>query len=175
MKYFIILLYLAISAVADTYNTDIIRIHTKVFPKILLLDTEIDQKLVDGAIKVIILYTEEDIKIANTLKEEMLHLYPLLKDYPFQVVIREYKHFDETEAVTAYYQLLGNKESVMSVNESANKNSLITFSYDKSYLDYGTLMSLNISNSVSPYLNLASLKQSNIILNNIIYKIAKIK
>ena len=175
MKYLIILFCLVFSAVADNYNIEMIDIHAKVFPKILLVDTKIDEKLVNGAIKVIILYTEEDIKIANSLKAEMLRFYPLLKGHPFQVVIKEYKEFDATEAVTAYYQLLGDKESIMSVNESAQKNSLITFSYDKSYLDYGTLMSLYISNSVSPYISLESLKQSNIILDNIIFKIAKIK
>lgn len=170
-----ILLYLTLSVVADTYNADIISIHAKVFPKILLIDTKIEEKLVDGAIKVVILYTEDDIKIANTLKEEMFRLYPLLRGHPFQVATKEYKEFDATEAVTAYYQLLGDKESVMSVNQSAQKNSLITFSYDRSYLDYGTLMSLYISDKVSPYISLESLKQSNIILDNIIYKIAKIK
>ncbi len=175
MRYLILLFCLVFSAVADNYNTEIIGIHAKVFPKILLIDTKIDEKLVNGAIKVIILYTEEDIKIANSLKEEMLSFYPSLKEHPFQITVKEYKEFDATEAVTAYYQLLGDKESVLSVNKSAQENSLITFSYDKNYLDYGTLMSLYISNKVSPYISLESLKQSNIILDNVIYKIAKIK
>lgn len=175
MKYLIILLSLLLSAATDIYNMDIIHIHAKVFPKLLLIDTEVEEKLVNGAIKIIIFYTEEDIKIANTLKEEMLHLYPLLKEYPLEVVIKEYKQFDATEAATAYYELLGEKESVIGVNQSAQKNSLITFSYDEDYLDYGTLMSLQINNKVAPSLSLESLKKSNIILRNIIYKIAKIK
>ena len=153
----------------------IIDIHAKVFPKILFTDTKIEDKLVDGTIEIIILYTKDDIQVANNLKKEILRFYPLIKGHPLGISLQEYEQFDPTEAATAYYELLGDKESVMKVNRSAQKNARITFSYDSSYLDYGTLMSLYISNTVSPYINIKALKQSNIILYNIIYKIAKIK
>ena len=175
MKCFIILLALALSVIADSYNTDMINVHAKVFPKILLSDTKIEEKLVNGAIKVIIFYSQEDVKVANTLKEEMLRIYPLIKEYPFQILLQEYKNFDPLESATAYYELFGDKESVISINQSAQKNSLITFSYDNSYLEYGTLMSLHISTRVSPYISLDILKKSNIVLDNIIFKIARIK
>lgn len=175
MRYLIILLVLALSAIADSYNTGMLHIHAKVFPKILLIDTKIEEKLVNGAIKVIIFHSQEDIKVANALKDEMLRMYPLIKVYPFEVLLKEYKEFDATEAATAYYELLGDKESVAGVNISAQKNSIITFSYDSRYLDYGTLMSLDISTKVVPYISIDVLKQSNIVLDNIIFKIARIK
>lgn len=175
MRYLILFLSLFLSAFANPYTTGMIDIHAKVFPKILLSDTKIDDKLVNGAVKIIILYSEDDIKVAYQLKTQMLHFYPLLKEYPFHVLLKEYKYFDPTEAATAYYELLGDKRSIISVNKSAQKNARITFSYDSDYLDYGTLMSLYVSNKVSPYINTEALKQSNIVLDNIIYKIAEIK
>lgn len=175
MRYSILFLSLFLSVFADPYTTGMIDIHAKVFPKILLSDTKIDDKLVNGSIKIIILYTEEDINVANKLKAQMIHLYPLLKEHPFHVVLKEYKQFDPAEDATAYYELLGDKKNIISVNKSAQKNSRITFSYDSDYLEYGTLMSLYVSNKVSPYLSTEALKQSNIILDNIIYKIARIK
>lgn len=175
MRYLILLVSLFLSAFAEPYNSGMIDMHAKVFPKMLLSDTKIDDKLVNGSIKIIILYSDEDITIANKLKAQMLHLYPLLKEHPFHVMLKEYQQFDPAENATAYYELFGDKKSIQNVNKWAQKNSRITFSYQSDYLDYGTLMSLYVSDKVSPYINTEALKQSNIILDNIIYKIAKIK
>ena len=175
MRSLIIILFLLLNAFADSYNMNVINIHAKVFPKILFTDTKIEDKLVDGTIKIIILYTKNDIQVANTLKKEMLRFYPLIKGHPLWISLQEYEQFDPAERATAYYELLGDKESVIKVNKVAQKNALITFAYDSGYLDYGTLMSLYISNAVAPYISIKVLKQSNIVLDNIIYKIAKIK
>jgi len=175
VKCLITVLALTLSAIADSYNIDLINIHAKVFPKILLIDTKIDEKLVNGSIKVIILYSEKDVEAAETLKKESLRLYPILKEYPLQIALQEYKDFNPEEPATAYYELLGEQESVTHINTLAQKNSRITFSYDNSYLEYGTLMSLYISSKVTPYINIEALKQSNIELDNIIFKIARIK
>lgn len=175
MRYLILLISLFLSALAEPYNNGMLNMHAKVFPKMLLSDTKIDDKLVNGSIKIIILYTEEDLIIANKLKTQIIHLYPLLKEYPLHVVLKEYQQFDPAENATAYYELFGDKKSIQNINKWGQKNSRITFSYQSDYLDYGTLMSLYISDKVSPYINTEVLKQSNIILDNIIYKIAKIK
>lgn len=175
MRYLILLMAFFWSAFAEPYNNTLIDIHAKVFPKMLLSDTKIDEKLDNSTIKIIILYSDEDIIIANKLKTQMIRLYPLLKDHPLHVVLKEYQQFDPAENTTAYYELFGDKKSIQNVNKSAQKNSRITFSYESDYLDYGTMMSLHVSGKVSPYISADALKQSNIILDNIIYKIAKIK
>lgn len=175
MRYLILLVSLFWSVFAEPYNNGMIDMHAKVFPKMLLSDTQIDDKLVNGAIKVIILYSDDDLIIANKLKSQMIRLYPLLKKYPFHITLKEYQQFDPTENATAYYELVGDKKSLQIVNKSAQKNSRITFAYKSDYLDYGTLMSLYVSDKVSPYISSEALKESNIILDNIIYKIAKIK
>ncbi len=175
MRYLILLTSLFWSAFAEPYNSGMIDMHAKVFPKMLLSDTKIDDKLVNGAIKIIILYSDEDLVVANKLKAQMIRLYPLLKEHPVYVVLKEYEQFDPAEITTAYYELLGDKKSIQNVNNSAQKSSRITFAYESDYLDYGTLMSLYVSDKVSPYISAEALKQSNIVLDNIIYKIAKIK
>lgn len=175
MRYLILLMSLFLGACAESYNSGLVDMHAKVFPKILLSDTKIDDKLINGAVKIIILYSDEDITIAYKLKTQMIRLYPLLKEYPFHVILKEYQQFDPTEDATAYYELLGDKKAILTVNKAAQKNSRITFSYENDYLNYGTLMSLYVSDKVSPYISTEALKQSNIVLDNIIYKIAKIK
>lgn len=175
MRYLILLVSLFLSAFAEPYNSGMIDMHAKVFPKMLLSDTKIDDKLVNGSIKVIIFYSNEDVTIANKLKTQMTRLYPLLKEHPFYVTLKEYQEFDPSENVTAYYELLGDQKSIMNVNKTAQQNSRITFSYESDYIDHGTLMSLYVSEKVSPYINAEVLKKSNIVLDSIIYKIAKIK
>ncbi|MCX6075534.1 MAG: hypothetical protein NTW78_01455 [Campylobacterales bacterium] len=59
----------------------------------------------NGAIKVIILYTEEDINIANTFKKDDPSL-SSFKRVPVSNCI------DATVAATAYYQLLGEKRGL---------------------------------------------------------------
>lgn len=175
MKYLILFLSLFLNLSADSYTNTMINIHAKVFPKILLSDTRIEEKLVDETIHIIILYSQEDYPIADRLRKQILNLYPRLKNYPLNITLKEYSSFDPSESASAYYELLGDKKSILNVNKIAQKNSVITFSYSSDYLEYGTLMSLYIGNQVSPYINTETLKQSHIVLDTIIYKIAKLR
>jgi len=175
MRLIILFLSLFLGAFAEPYNSSRIEMHAKIFPKILLSDTKIENKLVNGSVKIIVLYSDEDINVANKLKTQMIRFYPFLKEHPLQVVLKEYRDFDPSEDTTAYYELYGEKKSIINVNKTAQKNSRITFAYESNYLDYGTLMSLYVSDKVSLYISMEALKQSDIVLDNIIYKIAKIK
>ena len=175
MKYLVLICITIFTLAAQPYKNALINIHAKVFPKILLTDTKLKNKLVDNAIKIIILYSKQDIKTAQKLKSKMLSFYPKIKNHTLNILLQEYNAFEAEELATAYYQLLGDKKDIILTNMSAKNKSIITFSYDNSYLNHGTIMSVHIGKKVSPYINIKALKSSEIILNNIIYKIAKVK
>lgn len=170
---FILLLSYIVPIHAKQYNLDLLQIHATVFPKILLTDTQLKKKLIQGAVKIIILYSKADRNTAEQLKKNILSLYSTINHYPLHIYLKEYTSFQTLEPATAYYQLYGNKNAIIRVNKAALKNAILTFSYTKSYLSYGTIFSLHIGKNVVPIINISALKKSKIILNNIIFTIAK--
>lgn len=160
---------------AVSYNSKILSLHSKVFPKIILTDKNIENKLVDKKLKITILYNEIDLNIANSLKNAMNEKYKTIKNIPIEINIQQYSEFNKNQLSSAYYLLGGDKKIINSICTNLQNNSRFTFSYDSNYLDDGVLMSLNISKKVSPIINLNVLKRSRIKLQDSIFKIAKIK
>ncbi|MDQ7067986.1 MAG: hypothetical protein Q9M40_08435 [Sulfurimonas sp.] len=160
---------------AKEYNSDLLHIHATIFPKILLTDTQLQKKLVDGKIKIIILHSQQDQESAEKLKQEILSLYPTIDNTPLSISLQQYNNVKDLEVATAYYELNGEINAIAHVNKIALKNRRITFSLNESYLSFGTLFSLHIGKKVSPVINISSLKRSKIILNNIIFTIVRIQ
>lgn len=169
-------LFLSITLFAnEVYNQNVLNIQSKVFPKIILSDNNIEDKLQENIIVLTILYEDIDLNIAQILKKNIEKNYPSLKNNKFQVVLREYGNFQNDNLTTAYYFLFGDKQTVTQITNILSQNSRLSFAYDDRYLDYGVIFGLKISAQIDIFLNLQILKESKIELQNSIFNVVKIR
>jgi hypothetical protein len=173
--FFFIFTYVNIYA-NSVYDLNLLILQSKVFPKVILADYNINEKVIDNKIVFTILYEEIDTNIANKFKKMIEQNYPKLKEYEVELRLLQYKDFSrKTQLDTAYIFLLGKEKEITEISKFITNNKRLSFSYDKNYVDYGVIFGLEISSTVSLLLNLNSLKQSQINLENSIFKVTKIK
>ena len=177
-KVFVFLFFLLSLLHADSaYNLSVLGLQAKVFPKVMLTDTEITQKTLNNQLVITILYEEIDIKTAMQFQKMIQNNYKSLKGLEVIVRLLQYQNFPQQKDLSsAYFFLLSdnNDQMTMVANSLTNEHRL-TFCYDETYLDYGVIMGLDIRERVSLSLNLKTLKKSNIKLENSIFKVVKIK
>ncbi|RBQ26406.1 MULTISPECIES: hypothetical protein [Arcobacteraceae] len=157
------------------YNPNLLDIQSKVFPKIIIADNNLENKLIDNKIILTIMYEDIDYNTAQILKDKIEKNYESLKDYKLEVKILKYDEFKSDSFSTAYYFLLGNKEKITQIITILSKNSCLSFAYDDNYLNFGVIFGLKISQKIDIFLNLQSLKNSKIELQNSIFNLVKIK
>lgn len=174
-RLFLFHLFTIFSFANGVYNQNILDIQAKVFPKIIIADNNLEKKLINNKIDLIILYEDIDYTTAQILKDKIEKNYETLKDYKLEVKLLKYDKFKSDNFSTAYYFLLGNKEKIIQISNILSKNSRLSFAYDDDYLDFGVIFGLKISQKIDIFLNLQSLKNSKIELQNSIFNLVKIK
>lgn len=172
---FLIFTYVNIYA-NSVYDLNLLTLQSKVFPKVILSDYNINEKTIDNKIVFTILYEEIDTNIANKFKKMVEKNYPKLKEFDVEIRLLEYKNFSQnTKLDSAYFFLLGEEKKIIEISKVIIDGNRLSFCYDKNYVDYGVIFGLEISSTVSLLLNLNSLKQSKMNLENSIFNVTKIK
>ncbi len=175
-KKILLIIFLELSLFANSvYNSNILDLQAKVFPKIILLDNNFEDKLIKNIAVITILYEEIDYNIAETLKEKIEKNYNSLKDYNLEVNISKYSAFDINNLSTAYIFLLGKEDKILETSKILTNNSRLSFAYNNSYLDLGVIFGLSITSKVDILLNIEALKNSKIELQNSIFSVVKIR
>lgn len=158
------------------YNSNLLDIQSKVFPKIIIFDKDIEKKILEEKIIFTIFYEEIDYNIALQLKDKIENNYKNLKNIDFQVKLKKIDHFDKKEPLsTAFYFLLADKNKIRLISDFLIANHRLSFSYDDAYLEYGIIFSLKINSQIDLFLNLQELKNSKIELENSIFNTVKFK
>ncbi|OCL82463.1 hypothetical protein [Arcobacter porcinus] len=157
------------------YNTNLLDFQAKVFPKIIIADNNLENKLINNKILLTILYDDIDLNSAQNLKEMLEENYITLKDFTFEVNLIRYNDFLSSNISTAYFFLLGKKDKIVQITELLSKNARLSFAYDDNYLDFGVIFGLKISSKVNIFLKLQNLKDSGIELQNSIFNIVILK
>lgn len=158
------------------YDTVLLKMHAKVFPKMIMTDTEIDRKVIGGAIVVAILYDRGEAGEAHRLQTLIEELYPSVGAYRLEVQIIPYSRFDEPSPLlaSALFLLDSSSGNVRKAVVYAQEHALVTYAYNPAYLRQGVLLSLYIDQKTRPYLNLSEAKSYNIRFSTILLKIAKL-
>ncbi|RBQ29376.1 hypothetical protein [Aliarcobacter vitoriensis] len=172
----LLILYLSIFTFANgVYNINLLDFQAKVFPKIIIADNNLENKLINNKILLTILYDDIDLNSAQILKEMLEKNYITLKDFTFEVNLIRYNDFISSNISTAYFFLLGKKDKIVQITELLSKNGRLSFTYDDSYLDFGVIFGLKISSKVNIFLKLQNLKDSGIELQNSIFNVVILK
>jgi hypothetical protein len=157
-----------------SYNNVVIKAQSSIFPKILLLDKKLKDKLVDGKIVYTIICEPNDYHAAEILRDAMNAQYQnRLNGYVFEVNILLFSQFNKATRATAIY-LLNSDTGVDKVTELAKASDCITFAYDTVNLQHGVLLSLMVEKSTVLYLSKKSLHTHNVEFTESLYQIVRI-
>ena len=163
MKKFI-LLYLTLVSLAFAHNYDdvLLKAQASIFPKIMLLDKKLENKLIDGKIVYTIVYDRSDYLTALEIKNFINTKYKgHLDKYDYKINLVNFSDLsDKTEASAIYALNLG--DYVKRVAEIANEKGVISFSYDIGNLKKGLMFSLTIEKSTVLYLEKENLYSKNV-------------
>ncbi|MBU0632495.1 hypothetical protein KKA17_07610 [bacterium] len=150
----IILLYLTLVSLAFGYSYDdvLLKAQASIFPKIILLDKKIENKLVEGKIVYTIVYDKNDYYTALDISkyiEEKYHGH--LGQYEYTVNLVEFSKLSDATEASAFYVLNLDKYTDK-IAEMAKERGVISFSYDINNLNQGIMFSLVIEKSTVIYL-----------------------
>ena len=150
----ILFLYLALVNIVFGYNYDdvVLKAQASIFPKIILLDKKIDNKLIDGKIVYTIVYDKTDYTTAQSIEKFIdKNFQGHLDIYDYKINLVDFTNFsDKTEASAIY--VLNLKEHIEDIASIAKQRGLISFSYDINNLKKGLMFSLVIEKSTVLYL-----------------------
>ncbi|MCK9453619.1 hypothetical protein [Sulfurimonas sp.] len=162
---------LASYAYGYTYNKLLLKAQASIFPKIIMLDKKLYEKLVDGKIVYTIVYEKSDYYTASEIGKFIESNYRHTStQYAFKINLVEFSEFSSKTDATAIY-ILNSDTQVQELAKYANKKGIITFAYDINYLKSGFLFSLMLEKSAVIYLNKENLNSNKIDFVDSLYQI----
>jgi hypothetical protein len=172
----IVLLFLIFQGVASaySYNVLLLKAQAAIFPKIVLLDKKLNEKLINGKIVFTILYEENDLFAASEVRELMIENYgKMLENHPFEIKMIEYSNVSAQLQSTAVF-LLNSERDMRQLASRDMAKEVITFVYDIADLKKGFLFSMVIEKSTVIYLNKEVLQHTDVDFVDALYQIVRI-
>ena len=161
-KIILSLFFLSITAFGFDYNEILLKTQATIYPKIILLDKNLNNKLVNGKIIYTIIYDHEDYQTALNIKAFIDKTYNGFFDtYPYEIKLIHCVDLSTQTDTTAIY-VLNTCVDVKYLADIAKEKGIISFAYDINNLGKGLLFSLNIERSTVFYLNKEKASSSNV-------------
>ena len=156
-----------------TYNDLLLKAQTAIFPKLLLLDKQLNDKLVNGKIVYTIVYRENDYNKALEVRDLVDAYYKKnLDQYGFEITLVEYSDVSDNMNATAVYAL-NSDEGIDKLAKLATSKGIITFAYDIAALKDGMLFSMVVEKTTVIYLNKKILQRYNVDFVDSLYQIVR--
>ena len=172
----LLFLYFLLTQVLLAYNYDdlLFKAQASIFPKIMLLDKKVNNKLINNKLVYTIVYDNNDYVTALDVKKYIQTAFQGHFDkYPYEINIVDFNHLNMKTEASAVYVLESFKENIEKVAKIAQKKGVISFSYDVNNLKYGLLLSLVIEKSTVIYLQKENLTD-NIDFVSFLFQMVKI-
>ncbi|MEA3352337.1 MAG: hypothetical protein U9Q33_00775 [Campylobacterota bacterium] len=150
----ILFLYLTLFSFAFGYNYDdvLLKAQSSIFPKVVLLDKKIEDKLIDNKIVYTIVYDKVDSVTAVSIKDFIdKNFKGQLDIYNYKINLVEINDFSEQTEASAIY-VLNLDEHIEKIATIAKQKGIISFSYGINNLKKGLMFSLVIEKSTVLYL-----------------------
>ncbi|MDQ7068682.1 MAG: YfiR/HmsC family protein [Sulfurimonas sp.] len=174
MKAILLLLTLSFSVFALSINDSLLKVHATLVPKIYLMDYKFKDKIHNNTISIAILYQQKEYRSAKKLKKLIESKYKDgLNSYKVEAKLVNYSNTNLAEA-NVYYLFPAKKSNIKKAIRRASIDNSLTFAYQKEDLQYGVMISVDISKRIKPLLNLEAISMNNITLRPVLIKISTI-
>ena len=173
MRTLILILMLTSLVFGYNYNSVLLKAQASIFPKIMLLDKKIEEKLINGKIVYTVVYDSSDHKTA-------LEISKLIKDnykghfgkYEYKINLVNSSDLSVDTEATAMYSL-NSDHNINKVANIAKEKGIVAFSYDVENLKKGMLFSLMLEKSTVIYINKDNLDIQKVDFVDTLYRIVK--
>ena len=171
-RVFSFLFLVSLQLFASQYNSTVLELEAKLYPKIILMNQDIDKN--SQQLKIYIISEKIDFNRAQELQRAIYSFYPdTIMGKKIIIKIKEFQEvYKKPDALIVLYHP---QEELQKIAQWANNKKIISLAYDPSYMDKGILASLYIGKSTKPYLNKKMIKKYNFIFNPYLLELSKFK
>ena len=160
---------------AYDYDPLLLRAQASIFPKIIMLDKDVDKKVESGQLVVLIMHSSQEKSIAIKFKDLIKQQYKnKLGKKELIINLLAFEDFKYSRVVTAYFLLKGPEESHAQVTRQAANNNRLVFSYDYKDFNKNSLVSVLMKEKTYIYLNKNAIHDYDIKFMPLFYKIVKV-
>ncbi len=158
---------------AANYNDDILNIYSKMLPRFVMMSSQKDK--IENEIKICVLHDKLDERVAQSLEDKIKSNYPDgLKNYPIKIMRTNYENVQLCANSQLSFLFNSDETQIQNAIFFFKKNSILTMSYNISFLEKGADMSLFIGRNVIPFVNMKSIRDKRITLDNLLIRVSKI-
>lgn len=151
------------------------RAQASMFPKIILLDKDIENKAVGDEVKIEILHMKKDAMVAKRVKGLIENKYKnKLGSKTLIIELIDFSSFNFSTVATAYIVLKGDSDYHSSVTDFASKHNRLVFGYDYRDFSNNVLVSVLMKEKTYIYLNKSAIHSYGINFQPLFYKIVKV-
>lgn len=160
MKTIILCMLIPVILAATTYDSTLLQIGAKIFPKIALMEQGTNERI-ESTLNFAIVTLPSNKETAQRLSEMVKRQYPDgINNHRLSLTIVSPKEALEMNNGHGFILLLNSENNMLiPIIEHAAKNKILTFSLDPSLLQKGVAVSLYVGKNVKPYINTSTLKQ----------------
>ena len=169
-RVFALLLLLSFKLFGAHYNSTIIELEAKLFPKMLMLCSQQEKSATH--FEIVIIAKEHDYTQAKIFKGTIEETYTKkLMGKILEVKIVEFQKLEsKPDGVIVFYH---SSQELKKIAQWANKEKVPSLSYDPAHLEFGILGSLYIGAITKPYLNKETIKHYGFLINPYLLELSK--
>ena len=152
------------------YDKDRLEIFAKLLPRFVLMSSQ--KELIDDKILICLLSNTTNDENTLFLKEKIQS--NSIKNIENIALDISYTQIEACKDANIVFMFNDEKKPFTDALIYFKEKKILTVSYNPNYLEYGTNISLYFGAKVVPFLNVKSIKNANIDLDNILFRISKI-
>ena len=156
-----------------SYDDDVLEIFSKILPRFVLMSDK--KNHLQDELKICIVRDEIDAPEAAILIDKINSHYPNgLKNYKLRLLESNFLNLSRCEGSQMIFLFNSSKKQIDSSVDYANKNHLLSVSYNNQLLENGVEISLFLGRKIVPYINIEEIEKNGIALDNLLLRISKI-
>lgn len=155
---------------ADEYEQSKLTIFSKLLPRFVLMSSQ--KTKLKNTIKICLTSEYENNIHSNYLKEKLEN--NSIANFQNTIIDTNYNNLFLCRNADIVFMFNSEQKTFSKAIEYFNNKEILTISYDPFFLTYGANISLYFGNKVQPFINVKSITQKNIQLDNILLRISKI-
>lgn len=156
-----------------SYNEDLLEVFSKIAPRLVVMSNQTNG--IRSDINICVVNDQVDDKYGSLLIHKIEKNYPNgIKNYKLKLINTSYSELNVCQHSHLAIMFNSDSQSIEKSINFFNRNTILTFSFNPKYLEYGVGVTLYIGKKVVPYINLDALRKNRIELDNALIQISKI-